>query len=205
MNRKNQPKGKLVRALGINIFEQPKYDRLMKKKAYGPGMHGNKRRRIKETEYGRQLKEKQKLKFAYGLSERQFRNIFDRAKRMGGVTGDNMLALLERRLDNVVYRMGIATTRAQARQLVNHGHIHMNGRKVNIPSVTVRPGDEINLREKEATKKIVREFMNQNSKARPAWLEFSEDDIKGKIIRHPERVDIPTLANEQLVVEYYAK
>jgi small subunit ribosomal protein S4 len=205
MNRKNQPKGKLVRALGINIFEQPKYDRLMKKKAYGPGMHGNKRRRIKETEYGRQLKEKQKLKFAYGLSERQFRNIFDRAKRMGGVTGDNMLALLERRLDNVVYRMGIATTRAQARQLVNHGHIHMNGRKVNIPSVTVRPGDEINLREKEATKKIVREFMNQNSKARPAWLEFSEDDIKGKIIRHPERADIPTLANEQLVVEYYAK
>jgi small subunit ribosomal protein S4 len=205
MNRKNQPKGKLVRALGINIFEQPKYDRLMKKKAYGPGMHGNKRRRVKETEYGRQLKEKQKLKFAYGLSERQFRNIFDRAKRMGGVTGDNMLALLERRLDNVVYRMGIATTRAQARQLVNHGHIHMNGRKVNIPSVTVRPGDEINLREKEATKKIVREFMNQNSKARPAWLEFSEDDIKGKIIRHPERVDIPTLANEQLVVEYYAK
>jgi small subunit ribosomal protein S4 len=124
---------------------------------------------------------------------------------MGGVTGDNMLALLERRLDNVVYRMGIATTRAQARQLVNHGHIQMNGRKVNIPSVTVRPGDEINLREKEATKKIVREFMNQNSKARPAWLEFSEDDIKGKIIRHPERVDIPTLANEQLVVEYYAK
>jgi small subunit ribosomal protein S4 len=205
MNRKNQPKGKLVRALGINIFEQPKYDRLMKKKAYGPGMHGNKRRRIKETEYGRQLKEKQKLKFAYGLSERQFRNIFDRAKRMGGVTGDNMLALLERRLDNVVYRMGIATTRAQARQLVNHGHIQMNGRKVNIPSVTVRPGDEINLREREATKKIVREFMNQNSKARPAWLEFSEDDIKGKIIRHPERVDIPTLANEQLVVEYYAK
>jgi small subunit ribosomal protein S4 len=141
MARPSKARGKIARHLGVNVFGNPKYDRLLKKKPYGPGEP--KKGRIRETEYARQLKEKQKVKFAYGLSERQFRNLFYKAKTMKGVTGHNMLILLERRLDNVVYRMGMAASRRQARQLVSHGHIHLNGRKVTIPSAMVRPGDSV--------------------------------------------------------------
>lgn len=206
MNRKRVPKGKLVRRLGINIFEQPKYDKLLRKKSYRPGMHGPKRRAKKQSEYARQLAEKQKLKFAYGMSERQFRNVFDRAKAMPGVTGDNMLALLERRLDNVVYRAGFAVTRAMARQFVNHGHIHLNGRVVNIPSALVRPGDVISIKPREHIQKLVREQLARTRvKSTCSWLDVSEDQLTARVDHIPRRDEIPTIANEQMVVELYAK
>jgi len=205
MNRKNVPKGKLVRRMGVNIFDQPKYDKLLKKKPHGPGMQGAKKRRGKQTEYARQLLEKQKLKFAYGLSEKQFRNTFEKAKRIPGITGENMLILLERRLDNTVFRTGLAQTRAQARQMVSHGHIHLNGRTLNIPSALVRAGDMLSLKDREAVKKLARENLSRSGKARPNWIEFQEDNLEAKVARNPERSDIPTIANEQLVVELYAK
>ena len=155
MARPSKARGKIARHLGVNVFGNPKYDRLLKKKPYGPGEP--KKGRIRETEYARQLKEKQKVKFAYGLSERQFRNLFYKAKTMKGVAGHNMLILLERRLDNVVYRMGMAASRRQARQLVSHGHIHLNGRKVTIPSAMVRPGDQVSVKSKKSSEMLMRQ------------------------------------------------
>jgi len=205
-NRKNVPKGKLVRHLGINIFDQPKYDKLLKKKPHAPGMHGPKKKRTKQTEYGKQLVEKQKLKFAYGVSEKQIRNIFEKAKTMPGITGDSMLSLLERRLDNVVFRLGLATSRAQARQMVNHGHFHVNGRVVNIPSYSVRGGDVVSVKERESVKKLVREqYARHSGKAKSSWMAFAEDALQATVDHLPRREEIPTIANEQMVVELYAK
>jgi len=204
--RKNVPKGKLVRHLGINIFEQPKYDKLLKKKPHAPGMHGPKKKRTKQTEYGKQLVEKQKIKFAYGVSERQIRNIFEKAKTMPGITGDSMLSLLERRLDNVVFRLGLATSRTQARQMVNHGHFHVNGRVVNIPSYSVRGGDVLTVKERESVKKLVREqYAKHSGKAKSTWIVFAEDQLRATVDHLPRREEIPTIANEQMVVELYAK
>jgi small subunit ribosomal protein S4 len=197
-------RGKVVRRLGVNIFGNPKYDRLLKKKPQGPGEP--KKGRVRQTEYGRQLVEKQKLKFAYGLSERQFRNLFDKAKAMKGVTGTNMLVLLERRLDNVVYRMGMASSRYQARQLVGHGHILLNGRKVTIPSALVRANDTITVRDRKATRDLLRRLLADNaSRPVPPWLVVSKDDMVGTISILPTRDLIPTVAEEQLVVEFYSK
>lgn len=205
-NRKNVPKGKLVRHLGINIFEQPKYDKLLKKKPHAPGMHGPKKRRTKQTEYGKQLTEKQKLKFAYGVSERQIRNIYEKAKTMPGITGDSMMSLLEARLDNVVFRLGLASSRAMARQMVGHGHFHVNGRLVNIPSYSVRGGDVINVKERDSVKKLVRDQLTKNGgKAKCTWINFAEDSISATVDHIPRREEIPTIANEQMVVELYAK
>lgn len=206
MNRKQVPKGKLVRRFGVNLFDQPKYDRLLKRKPAKPGMHGTKRGGKKASEYNRQLQEKQKIKFAYGLSEKQFRNVFERAKSLPGITGDNMLALLERRLDNVIYRAGFACTRAMARQIVGHGHIHLNGRVVNIPSALVRPGDVIEVKPREHIQKVVREQLARNNvKSRTTWVEVLEDQLQVKVDHIPRREEIPTIANEQMVVELYAK
>jgi small subunit ribosomal protein S4 len=194
----------MVRHLGINVFGNPKYDRLLKKKPYGPGEP--KKGRIRETEYARQLKEKQKVKFAYGLSERQFRNLFYKAKTSGGVTGDIMLITLERRLDNVVYRMGMAASRRQARQLVSHGHVYLNGRKVTIPSALVRPGDLISAKDRKSTEMLMRRLVSENSSRQVApWIEVSQDDLTGKVIALPTRDMIPTIAEEQLIVEFYSK
>ena len=205
-NRKNVPKGKLVRRLGINIFEQPKYDKLLKKKPHAPGMHGPKKKRTKQTEYGKQLIEKQKLKFAYGVSERQIRNIFEKAKTMPGITGDSMLSLLERRLDNVVFRLGLAGSRTQARQMVGHGHFHVNGRVVNIPSYSVRGGDVVSVKERESITKLVREqYAKHSGKAKSTWITFAEDALRATVDHLPRREEIPTIANEQMVVELYAK
>jgi len=205
-NRKNVPKGKLVRHLGINIFEQPKYDKLLKKKPHAPGMHGPKKKRTKQTEYGKQLVEKQKLKFAYGVSERQIRNIFEKAKTMPGITGDSMLSLLERRLDNVVFRLGLSTSRSQARQMVGHGHFHVNGRVVNIPSYSVKGGDVISVKDRESVKKLVREqYAKHSGKAKSTWVNFAEDALQATVDHLPRREEIPTIANEQMVVELYAK
>lgn len=204
MARPSKARGKIVRHLGVNIFGNPKYDRLLKKKPYGPG--NPKKGRIRETEYARQLKEKQKMKFAYGLSERQFRNLFKTAKAQPGVTGHNMLVLLERRLDNVIYRMGMAASRNQARQLVSHGHFHMNGRKVTVPSALVRPGDTVAGRKKKATEMLLRRLVSENA-SRPAapWIEVSQDDLAGTVNSLPTRDMIPTIAEEQLIVEFYSK
>lgn len=204
MARNTKAKGKIVRRLGINIYGNQKYDRLLKRKPAGPG--NPKRGRIRQTEYGKQLMEKQKLKFAYGLSERQFRNLFESAKRMKGVTGANMLILLERRLDNVVYRLGMATSRSQARQLVSHGHIHQNGRKVTIASALVSEGDTISVKDKKSTQDFVRGLLAENnSRPVPAWLAIDKDQMVAKVNILPSRDAIPTIADEQLVVEYYAK
>ncbi len=204
MARNEKAKGKIVRRFGVNIFGNDKYDRLLKKKPKPPGEP--KKGRIRQTEYARQLAEKQKLKWAYGLSERQFRNLFYHAKGMKGVTGTNMLVLLERRLDNVVYRLGMATSRQQARQLVSHGHILQNGRKVTVPSATVRPGDLIGARDRKATRDLVRHLMAENSsRPVPPWLSISKDELQGTVSVLPTRDLIPTIAEEQAVVEFYSK
>lgn len=204
MARLTKAKGKIVRRLGTNIFGNPKYDRLLKKKPQGPGEP--KKGRVRQTEYGRQLVEKQKLKFAYGLSERQFRNLFYKAKHMKGVTGDNMLILLERRMDNVVYRLGMATSRSQARQLVSHGHILLNNRRLSIPSALVRAGDTITVKERKATKDLVRRLLADNSgRPVPPWLEMSRDEMIGSVQALPTRDVIPTIAEEQLIIEFYSK
>ncbi|UER67770.1 30S ribosomal protein S4 [Borrelia sp. BU AG58] len=206
MNRKSIAKGKMVRRFGVNIFEQPKYDRLLKKKPNPPGMHGRSRKG-KVTEYGKQLVEKQKVKFTYGVNERQLTNIFKEARRHHGVTGHNLLALLERRIDNIVYRAGFAISRAHARQIVSHGMIVLNGRRVTIPSITLRANDELWVKEKDSLKKMVRFNIERTSALRklPTWIEVNADALKVKVARTPAREEIPTLANEQMVVEYYSK
>ncbi len=204
MARNSTARGKIVRRLGTNIYGNPKYDRLLKKKPNGPGEP--KKGRVRQTEYGRQLQEKQKIKFAYGLSERQFRNLFQKAKAMQGVTGHNMLILLERRLDNVVYRLGMAASRSQARQLVGHGHILLNGRKVTIPSAVVRASDTVAVKEKKSTRDLLRRLLAENaSRPVPPWLSLSRDDMVGTVSVLPARDVIPTIAEEQLVVEFYSK
>ncbi len=204
MARNTKAKGKIVRRFGVNIYGNQKYDRLLRRKPAPPGEP--KKKRVRQTEYGRQLNEKQKLKFAYGLSEKQFSNLFYRAKGMRGVTGDNMLQLLECRLDNVVYRIGMATSRSQARQLVSHGHILHNGRKVTIPSAIVRAGDQISVRERKATRDLVRRLMADNSsRPVPPWLSVSRDDLTASVTVLPSRDVIPAVADDQLVVEFYAK
>lgn len=204
MARNTKAKGKIVRRFGVNIYGNQKYDRLLRRKQAPPGEP--KKKRVRQTEYGRQLNEKQKLKFAYGLSERQFSNLFYHAKQMKGVTGDNMLQLLEQRVDNVVYRIGMAASRSQARQLVSHGHVLHNGRKITIPSALVRPGDTIGVRERKTTRDLVRRLMADNSsRPVPPWLSVSRDDMTASVTVVPSRDIIPTIADEQLVIEYYAK
>ncbi|HUX52249.1 MAG TPA: 30S ribosomal protein S4, partial [Spirochaetia bacterium] len=199
MARNSTAKGKLVRRFGVNIFGNEKYDRLLKRKSKAPGEP--KKGRTRQTEYGRQLVEKQKLKFAYGLSERQFSNLFYNAKKRKGVTGLNMLVMLECRLDNVVYRLGMASSRSQARQLVSHGHIQLNGRKVTIPSALVRPNDTVMAKERKGTKDLVRRLIADNgSRPIPPWLTVSKDELTGTIIALPTREMIPTVADEQQVV-----
>ncbi len=205
MARNTKARGKVVRRLGVNIYGNGKYDRLLKKKPQKPGQEKGYRGRGKTSDYGRQLLEKQKLRFSYGLSEKQFYNTFVKAKRLGGLTGDNMMILLERRLDNVVYRLGMATTRAQARQFVSHGHIRLNGKRSNVPSMVVREGDTIEIKDTEGSKKIIREGLAHSNQVMPAWLSMDGDALKGKVERLPYRTDIPTAANEQMVVEFYSK
>jgi len=200
-NRK--AKGKIVRRLGLNIYGNPKYDRLLEKRPTPPGMHTRRRSRL--SEYGLQLVEKQKLRFCYGMTEKQFRTLFAKAKNMKGITGDNMLVLLERRLDNVVYRLGMATTRAQARQMVKHGHVQINGRKAATPSQLVSVDDKITAKKKKSSESMVRDLLEANHREVPAWLAVDEKAAEGLMVRMPEREDIPTIADEQLIVEFYSK
>ncbi len=169
-----------------------------------PGPHAGNQRKMKE--YGLQLREKQSAKRYYGLLETQFRNLFDEAERLPGVTGHNLLSLLERRLDNVVYRLGLAESRAQARQFVLHGHFAVNGKKVDIPSFQVRPGDEIVLRDRaRKSEKFKALIEGLNAKNMPKWIELNETDVSAKILANPQREDIDFPFNEQLIVELYSK
>jgi len=204
MARMTTARGKLVRRFGVNIFGNQKYDRLLKRKPAAPGEP--KKSRPRQSEFGRQLTEKQKLKFCYGLSERQFRNLFEKAKQLKGVTGHNMMILLERRLDNVIFRLGLASSRAQARQIVSHGHIYLNGRRVNVPSALIRVGDVIEAKPRESTKELLRGTLAANSsRPTPPWLTLSADDLKATVNAIPTRDMIPTIAEEQQIVEFYSK
>ncbi len=195
------PKSKIARKFGEPIFGA---DKVLEKKNYPAGQHGLNRKRKKVSEYGTQLNEKQKAKSTYGLLERQFHNAFDQAAAMGGITGENLLKLLESRLDNVVYRLGIAPTRAAARQLVSHRHITVNGNVVNIPSYSLKAGDVVAVREKSKTLETIVECV-AGRRNQYSWLEWNAETLTGKFLQRPEREDIPENIKEQLIVELYSK
>lgn len=196
------PKSKIARRFGEAIYGA---DRVLEKRNYPPGQHGLARKRKKVSEYGTQLTEKQKAKYTYGLLEKQFSRTYEAAARMGGITGDHLLQLLEQRLDNVVYRLGIAPTRAAARQLVSHRHICVNGNVVNIPSYTLRVGDIVSVREKSKSLEVITSSLSGSQKSRYAWLEWDNATMSGKFIQLPEREEIPENIKEQLIVELYSK
>ena len=195
------PKTKIARKFGDTIYGP---DRYFEKKKYPPGQHGSNRRR-KTSEYGLQLLEKQKAKYTYGLLEKQFSNLFKKASASKGITGEVLLQLLEKRLDNVVYRLGIAPTRAAARQLVGHKHITVNGSIVNIPSYTLRSGDVVGVRERSKSLETITDSLAGTSVSSYSWLEWNTENASGKFLNAPERGDIPENIKEQLIVELYSK
>lgn len=206
MSRFRGPKGKIVRRFGVNIYGNPKYDRLLARRQNPPGMHGGFKGRRKISEYGKQLIEKQKLKYTYGLRERQFRITFKRALRHKGITGDNLMVMLESRLDNTVFRMGMAPTRDAARQLILHGHLKVNNRRVNIASFHVTQNDTVTVKESTRSRGLVQRYVDENISAEiPEWVSVDRDNLKATVDRVPLREEIPTIANEQLVVELYSK
>lgn len=195
------PKTKIARKFGEAIFGE---DKSFEKRNYPPGQHGNNKRRGKKSEYAIQLAEKQKAKYTYGILERQFRNLFDKANRSKGVTGEVLLQLCESRLDNVVYRFGIAPTRSGARQLVSHRHITVNGSIVNIPSYQLKPGDVVGVREKSKSLEVIDNAL-ANKTAVYEWLSWNADTKEGAFVSAPERIQIPENIKEQLIVELYSK
>ena len=201
MARYTGPKTKIARKFGEPIYGA---DKNYEKRNYPPGQHGAAKRRKKVSEYGVQLMEKQKAKYTYGILERQFRNLFEKANRKKGITGEILLQLIESRLDNLVYRFGIAPTRAAARQLVSHRHITVNGKVVNIPSYLVRVGDIIAVREKSKSLEVVTNSVEGHTNRYP-WLEWDSDKLCGQFMTYPNREDIPETINEQLIVELYSK
>lgn len=201
MARYRGPKSKTARKFGEPIFG---FDRVLEKKSYPPGQHGPSKRRKVKSEYGVQLKEKQKAKYTYGLLERQFLNTFKKAVRQQGVTGENLLQLLEARLDNVVFRLGIASSRRAARQFVSHKHILVNDQIVNVPSFHVKPDDVISVREKSKDMEAIQDSLSKRVD-KYNWLVWDGADLKGKFVSVPSREDIPENINEQLIVELYSK
>ena len=205
MARYTGPRARVSRRLGVNIFGTSGEVRALDRRPYPPGEHGRGRRRGQPSEYLMQLQEKQKARFSYGLSERQFRNLYEEANRRKGVTGELMLQLLERRLDNVVYRAGLAATRPQARQFVNHGHFEVNGKRVDIPSYRVRVGDKISLRTKSREMVTVQWNKDVLDRQAPGWLEVGDDGFAVTVRAYPEREQIDVPVREQLIVELYSK
>ncbi|RKO65927.1 30S ribosomal protein S4 [Desulfofundulus salinus] len=208
MARYTGPQCRLCRREGIKLYL--KGDRCytgkcaIDRRPYAPGAHGQARRKI--SEYGLQLREKQKARRIYGVLETQFRNYFERAERQPGITGENLLRLLERRLDNVVYRLGLAASRMEARQLVRHGHFTVNGRKVDIPSYLVRVGDVIAVREKSKDSPRIKELMERAAdRTPPPWLEYDENQAQGRVVALPTRDQIDTPVQEHLIVELYSR
>ncbi len=205
MAKINTSRGKLVRKFGENIFGNPKYDKLLNRKPYGPGQHAQSRRG-KISNYGIQLQEKQKIKFMYGLLEKQFRITFKKAEKLKGETGTNMLQLLESRLDNVVFRLGFAPTRPAARQLVNHKHFLVNGATVNIPSYLLKPGDNITVRNRSKKMDIILNSIKTiKGDIDLSWLDLDKAKMTGTFLNAPERDQMNLTVNEQLVVELYSK
>ena len=206
MARDRSPKCKQCRREGIKLFL--KGERCLTEKcaierrSYPPGEHG--RGRIKQSEYLLQLREKQKARRYYGLLEKQFRTYYEKANRQGGITGENLLRMLETRLDNVVYRLGFAASRAQARQIIRHGHFQVNGRRVNIPSYQVRPNDVVSLKAGSPVEQVVRDATDLTASV-ASWLQADHDNLTGKVLKLPERTDIDTPVQEQLIVELYSK
>lgn len=201
MARYTGPKTKIARKFGEAIFGD---DKSFEKRNYPPGQHGNNRRRGKKSEYAIQLMEKQKAKYTYGILERQFRNMFKKATRSQGITGEVLLQLCESRLDNVVYRMGLSNSRSGARQLVSHRHITVNGEQVNIPSYQLKPGDVVGVREKSKSLEVIQNAIANNSKVYE-WITFNNDTKQGTFVSVPGRIQIPENINEQFIVELYSK
>ena len=201
MARYTGPKSKIARRFGEAIFGP---DKVLSKRNYPPGQHGNNRRR-KTSEYGVMLAEKQKAKYTYGVLEKQFRNMFEKAARTNGITGEILLQNLECRLDNVVFRLGIAPTRAAARQLVSHRHIVVDGKVVNIPSFSVKPGQIVGVREKSNSLEVIAAALAGFNHSKYPWIEWDEAQKAGKLLHKPERADIPENIKEQLIVELYSK
>ncbi len=198
MARYTGPAYKKSRRLGFSTLENGKD---LARRPYAPGQHGQDRRK-KLSEYGIQLQEKQKVRILYGLNEKQFRKTFDKASHMKGIAGENLLILLESRLDNIVYRLGLARTRRSARQIVNHGHILVNGKKVNIPSYTTKPGDIISVKETSMNHPAILDAIEQNTSV-PAFVEMDQKKLTGKYVRIPDRSELNADINEQLIVEFY--
>jgi small subunit ribosomal protein S4 len=201
MARYTGPKSKIARKFGEPIFGP---DKAFEKKNYPPGMHGSAKRRKKMSEYGIQLQEKQKAKYTYGILEKQFRNTFEKASKKSGITGVILLQLIESRLDNMVYRFGIAPSRSSARQLVGHKHITVNGNVVSIPSYLVKVGDIVGVREKSQTLEVITSSL-EGRVNKFSWLEWDREKMRGKFISYPSREDIPETIKEQLIVELYSK
>jgi small subunit ribosomal protein S4 len=201
MARYTGPKTRIARKFGEAIYGP---DKVFERKSYLPGMHGLNRRR-KTSEYGTQLKEKQKAKYTYGVLERQFRKYFEHAQRKKGITGEILIQLLESRLDNVVFRLGIAPTRDAARQLVTHRHITVNSKVASIPSFQVNPGDVVSVREKSKNLEVISNSLSSGRVKSYSWLEWENDTLSGRFVNVPERSDIPENIKEQLIVELYSK
>lgn len=202
MARYTGPKSKIARKFREPIFGP---DKVLERKNYPPGMHGPSKRRGKESEYSVQLKEKQKVKYTYGVLERYFENLFHRASAKEGITGENLLKFLEARLDNVVYRLGIAPTRSGARQLVGHKHINVNGEVVNIASYQVKPGDVISVREKSKSLEAITASVAGRRVSKYSWIEWDANELTGKLLNYPNRDEIPENIKENLIVELYSK
>lgn len=201
MARYTGPKTKIARKFGEPIFGP---DKVLQKRNFPPGQHGQNKRR-KTSEYGVQLREKQKAKYTYGVLEKQFRNLFEKASSLKGITGEILLQLLESRLDNVVYRLGVAPTRAAARQIVLHRHITVNGEVVNIPSYQVKPGDVVGVRERSKSLEVIADALAGFNHTKYPWIEWDETAKAGKFLHVPAREDIPENIKEQLIVELYSK
>ena len=202
MARYTGPRVRISRRFGLPIFGPTKY---LERRAYGPGVHGPKSRR-KHTDYGLGLIEKQKLRYYYGLLERQFRGVYEKALKRRGVTGEQMLQILETRLDNLVYHLGFANTRAAARQMVTHGHIQVNGRKVNVPSFSVKVNDVISVKNTNVSRQLASKSLEMSTnRVVPDWMSLNKDGLRGTIMRIPTRTEIAPIANEQAVVEFYSR
>jgi small subunit ribosomal protein S4 len=203
MARYTGPRVRISRRFGIPIFGPSKY---LERRNYGPGVHGPKSARRKHTDYGLGLIEKQKLRYFYGLMERQFRGVYEKARKRRGVTGEQMLQILETRLDNVVYHLGYANTRAAARQMVSHGHIRVNGHKVNIPSYALKVNDAVEVKNTTVSRQLATKNLEMaTSRVVPDWLQLKKDEFKGLVMRIPARDEINPIANEQAVVEFYSR
>jgi small subunit ribosomal protein S4 len=202
MARYTGPRVRISRKFGVAVYGPTKY---LERRNYGPGVHGPKSRR-KLTEYALGLMEKQKLRYFYGLQERQFRGVYERALRRRGVTGEQMLQILETRLDNVVYHLGFANTRAAARQMVNHGHIKVNGRKVSIPSYALKVGDIVEVRDANISRQLASKSLEMaTNRVVPDWVSLNKEGLRGTVMRIPTRAEIAPIANEQAVVEFYSR